>query len=101
MDVVSIEVPYTELAAERNGDTYTRYVLKVTNASNESWLVSRRYKEFRTLADCIARIAPRHARDLPSLSRNLGATLFGWPVMILQRTFVDWTPCFSQPRPGF
>ena len=23
------------------------------------------------------------------------------PVKILQRTFVDWTPCFSQPWPGF
>ena len=23
------------------------------------------------------------------------------PVKILQRTFLDWTPCFSQPWPGF
>ena len=23
------------------------------------------------------------------------------PVKILQRTFLDWTPCFSQPCPGF
>ena len=23
------------------------------------------------------------------------------PVVILQRTFLDWTPCFSQPWPGF
>ena len=28
-------------------------------------------------------------------------TAMRMPVVMLQRTFVDWTPCFSQPRPGF
>ena len=28
-------------------------------------------------------------------------TMECWPVKILQSTFLDWTPCFSQLRPGF
>ena len=34
-------------------------------------------------------------------AQTIGPNSWLMPVVILQRTFVDRTPCFSQPRPGF
>ena len=76
--ITSLEVPYTELAAEGTGDTFTRYVLKVTRSGGESTLVSRRFKEFKRLGETLRRVAPQRCGALPSLSKTFGAKLFGW-----------------------
>ena len=47
--------------------------------------------------------APREYLDLfPHLPEDsLARREHAMPVKIPQRTFLDWTPCFSQPWPGF